>query len=79
MLVANLAPKLERRAPAEHAQEVLERFADGITTAEVAAIRTGEAHAPMRDEAEAELLELVADGRARREPIGDDALWHPAG
>ena len=31
--------------------------------------------APDRDAAEAALMELVADGEAVREPLGDDALW----
>jgi hypothetical protein len=31
--------------------------------------------APDRAAAEAALLELVATGRAVREPLGDDALW----
>ncbi len=35
--------------------------------------------APDRAAAEAALLELVAAGKAIREPLGDDALWRPAG
>ena len=34
--------------------------------------------APDRRAAEAALLELVADGRATRRPLGDDALWRAA-
>lgn len=32
-----------------------------------------------RTVAEHDLLGLVADGRARRVQLGDDALWYPAG
>lgn len=31
-----------------------------------------------RPDAERALIELVADGRAVREPLGDDALWKAA-
>jgi hypothetical protein len=34
--------------------------------------------APDRRAAEAALIELVAEGRAERLPLGDDALWRPA-
>ena len=34
--------------------------------------------APDRAAAEAALLALVSDGRAARQPLGDDALWLPA-
>jgi hypothetical protein len=36
---------------------------------------TRENDAPDRAAAEAALLELVAEGRAVREPLGGDALW----
>jgi hypothetical protein len=34
---------------------------------------------PDRQAAESALVELVATGRAVREPLGDDALWKRAG
>jgi hypothetical protein len=34
--------------------------------------------APDREAAESALLELAAAGHARRQPLGDDALWGPA-
>jgi hypothetical protein len=34
--------------------------------------------APDRAAAESALIELVADGRATRTPLADDALWAPA-
>lgn len=80
VLVANLDPTLERRAPAQTALEVLQGLADSphgadATTAEVAAImRAG--NDPM-DLAAAEhrLIELVATGQAQRTPLGDGATW----
>jgi len=77
-LVANLDPALERRPPPEWPASLLDHFADGLTTQEVAALMTHGNDAPDRAGAEAALLELVADGAARREPLGDDALWLPA-
>ena len=35
--------------------------------------------APDRAAAEAALIELVADGKAARQSLGDDALWLAAG
>jgi hypothetical protein len=75
VLVANLDPKLERRAPAEEPQQALEAFPDGLTTQEVAAIMAQNNQLPDRDVAEAGLVELVGAGKARRTPLGDDALW----
>jgi predicted DsbA family dithiol-disulfide isomerase len=79
VLVANLDSALHREPPPETPEPVLERFADGLTTQEVAALMTSGNDVPDRAAAEATLLELVAAGRAVREPLGDDALWKPAG
>ena len=78
VLVANLDPTLNREAPPETPEPLLERFPDGLTTPEVAALMASENDAPDRTGAEAELLELVAAGKARREPLGDSAVWKPA-
>ena len=78
VLVANLDPTLNREAPPETPEPLLERFPDGLTTPEVAALMVGANDAPDRTGAEAELLELVAAGKARREPLGDSAVWKPA-
>jgi 2-hydroxychromene-2-carboxylate isomerase len=78
VLVANLDPALERREAPETPAPLLERFPDGLTTQEVAALLTRGNDAPNRDAAERALLELVAAGEARRTPVGDDALWAPA-
>jgi 2-hydroxychromene-2-carboxylate isomerase len=77
-LVANLDPALERRPAPETPAPLLEHFADGLTTQEVAALMTRGNDAPDRQAAETALLELVADGAAAREPLGDDALWRAA-
>jgi hypothetical protein len=78
VLIANLDPTLHRQPPPETPEPLLERFPEGLTTPEVAALLTKGNDAPDRTGAEASLLELVAAGRARREPLGDDALWKPA-
>ena len=79
VLIANLDPNLARREPPETPEPLLERFEDGLTTQEVALLMTHSNDAPDRRAAETALLELVADGRATREPVGDDALWRAAG
>lgn len=78
VLVANLDPTLERKPAPESPEPLLEFFPDGLTTQEVAALMTEGNDRPDRAGAEAGLLELVAEGRAVREPLGDDALWKPA-
>jgi hypothetical protein len=75
ILIANLAPGLTRQPPPEDPEPLLHHFPDGLTTQEVAALMADGNEAPDRAGAEAALLELVAAGRAAREPIGDDALW----
>jgi 2-hydroxychromene-2-carboxylate isomerase len=77
-LVANLDPGLERRPAPDRPRPLLEHFRDGLTTQEVAALMTHGNDAPDRQAAEAALLELMAEGRAVREPLGDDALWRAA-
>jgi 2-hydroxychromene-2-carboxylate isomerase len=78
VLVANLDPTLDREPPPDGPLPLLERFTDGLTTQEVAALMAGNNEHPDRAAAEAGLLELVAAGSAVRTPIGDDALWTPA-
>jgi hypothetical protein len=77
--VANLDPTLERRPHAESATEVLSAFPDGLTTQEVTAIMTRDLAPLDRPRAEAQLLSAVAAGEASRTPLGDDAVWRPAG
>ncbi len=78
ILLANINPTLHREGPPENPEPLLERFSDGLTTQEVAALLAGNNETPDRPAAEAALLELVAEGRANRQPLGDDALWTPA-
>jgi predicted DsbA family dithiol-disulfide isomerase len=75
VLVTNIDPALHREPPPETPEPLLERFADGLTTQEVAALMTHSNEAPDRARAEAALLEVVAAGKAMRVPLGDDALW----
>jgi predicted DsbA family dithiol-disulfide isomerase len=79
VLIANLDPTLHREPPPQTPEPLLERFEDGLTTQEVAALMTQGNDAPSREAAEAALLELVAAGQAIRRSLGDDALWvHPS-
>ncbi len=75
VLIANLDPGLDRQAPPEDPAPLLDYFPGGLTTQEVAALMTHSNDAPDRRAAEAALIELVAEGRAVRRPLGDDALW----
>ena len=75
VLIANLDPTLQRTPPPVDPTPLLQRFATGLTTQEVAALMTDGNDAPDRLAAEAALIELVAAGRATREQLGDDALW----
>jgi 2-hydroxychromene-2-carboxylate isomerase len=79
VVVANLDPASERTAPPEAPEPLLERFGDGLTTAEVAALLAeGPEYVADLEAAERALLQLVGDGAAVREPLGNDALWHAA-
>ena len=78
VLVANLDPALSREPLPETPEPLLEWFPEGLTTPEVAALMASANDAPDRTGAEAALLELVAAGKARREPLGDSAVWKPA-
>ena len=75
VLIANLDPTLHREPPPDTPEPLLERFRDGLTTQEVAALLALRNDAPNQMAAEAALIELVARGRAIREPLGDGALW----
>jgi protein-disulfide isomerase-like protein with CxxC motif len=78
VLVTNLDPTLTRQAPPETPGPLLDRFAGGLTTQEVAAVMTHGNDAVDRAAAEAALIELVAAGAAIKHPLGDDALWMSA-
>ena len=78
VLVANLDPEIARAPVPDTPLPLLERFPDGVTTQEVAAMLAAGNDAPDRAAAEAALLELVAAREATRTPLGDDALWRRA-
>jgi predicted DsbA family dithiol-disulfide isomerase len=78
VLIANLDPTLERRAEPDSPEPLLDYFSGGLTTQEVAALLAGNNESPDPVAAEAALIELVGDGIAAREQIGDGALWRSA-
>lgn len=75
VLIANLDPSIARRSVPDDPMEILEAFPEGVTTQEAAAVLAGSNEQPDAAAAEMALLELVADGRAERVPVGDDAVW----
>jgi predicted DsbA family dithiol-disulfide isomerase len=79
VVIANLGPTLERQAPPEDPGPLLDYFDFGLTTQEVAAVMACGNDRPDRLAAETALVELVADGRAERHALGDDALWSAPG
>jgi hypothetical protein len=78
VLIANLDPGLERKPAPETPLPLLERFPEGLTTQEVAALLAEGNDSPDRGAAEKALLELVGARTAIRTPLGDDALWQLA-
>src|SRR6478736_10581461 len=75
VVIANLDPTLRRQPAPETPEPLLEHFPLGLTTQEVAACLAEGNDPPDRPAAESALLELVADGKAGRTQLGDDALW----
>jgi len=76
VLLANLDPAIEVTPPPDSPEPLLERFAGGLTTAEVAALLAeGPDYVPDFAAAELALNELVDTGRAQRVPVGQDAVW----
>jgi predicted DsbA family dithiol-disulfide isomerase len=76
ILLANLDPGLTRTPSPDEPLPLLERFPDGLTTAEVAALlAVGPDYVPHPAAAEEALLQAVGDGAAIRTPLGNDALW----
>jgi hypothetical protein len=73
----NLEPRLQRLLPPEPA-ELLRTYPGGLTSQEVARMLADTTIAPDRAAAEVALTALTAlaaNGRARRRPLADDALW----
>ena len=79
VLVANLEPTIRSTPPPETPEPLLERFPEGLVTAEVAALLArGPAYVADLEAAEQSLLELVGSGAAVRVPLCHDALWRAA-
>ncbi|MHB1538814.1 MAG: DsbA family protein [Solirubrobacteraceae bacterium] len=78
LAVANVDASLSRTEPPESPLAALERFPDGLTTQELAAVMAPNNTPPDRVATEAALVELRGGGAVRRVPLGDDALWLPA-
>jgi protein-disulfide isomerase-like protein with CxxC motif len=79
VLIANLDPMLERKAPPEDPAELLQFFDFGLSTQEVAALMAAGNDRPDREAAETALIALVDEGRAERHPLGGDAVWTAPG
>jgi 2-hydroxychromene-2-carboxylate isomerase len=79
VLAANLDPGLRCEPAPEGPLPLLERFPYGLTTREVAVLLAQRNDEPDDAAATLGLVQLVASGQATREPLGDDALWRPAG
>jgi protein-disulfide isomerase-like protein with CxxC motif len=78
VVIANLDPALDRRAPAADPTEALAAFPYPLTTREVAAVMAAHLEPPDDRAAERGLIEAAAAGRVRRETIGGGELWHLA-
>jgi 2-hydroxychromene-2-carboxylate isomerase len=79
VLIANLDTTLERHAPPQDGPlRLLAQFPEGLCTQEIAVALAANLMDIDRAGTEDALLELVASGRAAREPLGDDALWFAA-
>ena len=79
VVVANLDPTLTRRPPTDDPVEALAAFPYPLATAEVAAIMAEHLVPPDLARAERALIGAAADGRVVSRPLGDGALWSPAG
>ena len=74
--LANLDPTLTRRPAAKDPVEALQAFPYGLVTREVAVLMAEHLADIDPGDAEAALIDAAADGKVRREALGDDALWH---
>jgi 2-hydroxychromene-2-carboxylate isomerase len=80
LCVANLDPTIERTPPPETPAPLLERFPDGLTTAELAALLAqGPDYIADAETAERAVVKLVAEGHAVREHLGNDSIWRAPG
>jgi predicted DsbA family dithiol-disulfide isomerase len=75
VIVANLNPGIKRMDPAEDPLDALGPYPAGLTTIEVAAVMSRDMQEISRSDAEPRLVELLGEGKVKRVPLGDDALW----
>jgi 2-hydroxychromene-2-carboxylate isomerase len=75
VVIANLDPTLERRAPAEDPLEVLAAFPYSLTTIEIATVMAPHLTPPDASATEIALIQATGDGRALRRGVGDGSLW----
>ena len=75
-VLANLAPDLDRRPPAEDPVDVVRALPYAPTTREIAACMAGNLDIPDDEATETALIAAAGEGRVRREAIGSGALWH---
>jgi 2-hydroxychromene-2-carboxylate isomerase len=75
VVLANLAPRLERTPPPQDPIEALPAFGYGLTTYELAAIMTPNNGFPDPQATELALIDHASEGRVIRESLGDGALW----
>jgi 2-hydroxychromene-2-carboxylate isomerase len=76
--IANIDVSLQRRDEASSPDDVAELLDSepwGLTTREVAAVMAGRNDPPDDEAAEDVLIELLAEGRIRRDDLGNGALW----
>ncbi|HEY3922881.1 MAG TPA: DsbA family protein [Gaiellaceae bacterium] len=78
LCIANLDPTIARTPPPETPAPLLERFPDGLTTAEIAELLAqGPDYIPDLDAAEQAMVKLVADNVAARGSLGNHPIWLP--
>lgn len=78
LLLATLAPRLRRAAPATDCLALLRAMPHGLTTREVSACRAPRDEPPEDRAAETELLDLLAAGAVRCTPLANGTTWKPA-
>ena len=76
--IANLDTPLQRRPPASEPGEVVRAFDHPLVTREISTIMSDGLFGPDDAAAEDALLDLVAAGDVRSEPLGDRTLWRAA-
>jgi predicted DsbA family dithiol-disulfide isomerase len=75
VIIANLGPELRRHDSPTNPLAALAVYPGGLCTREVAAIMATGVDAPDRGGTERALVELHAERKVTRIPMGDDAIW----